>query len=56
MLNGKFDTDMIPETSSKPLYRLARSPKQILWSDGGHSFPSEENQAAMLKWLRENLK
>lgn len=56
MLNGKFDTDMFPDTSSRPLYGLAKSPKQILWSDGGHSFPSEENQATMLKWLRENLK
>jgi len=56
MLNGKFDTDMIPDTSVEPLYGLARPPKQILWSEGGHAAPSEENQAAMLKWLRENLK
>jgi len=56
MLNGKYDTDMIPDTSVEPLYRLAKPPKQILWSEGGHAAPSEENQAAMLKWLRENLK
>ena len=56
MLNGKYDTDMIPDTSVEPLYGLARPPKQILWSDAGHTFPSEENQAAMLNWLRENLK
>lgn len=56
MLNGKYDTDMVPDASVEPLYQLARPPKQILWSEGGHAFPSEENQAAMLKWLRENLK
>ena len=42
MLNGKFDADMLPETSIKPLYGLARSPKQILWSDCGHSSPARK--------------
>ena len=56
MLHGKYDTDHIPATSVEPLYRLARAPKQILWSETGHTFPPEDNQAAMLKWLRENLK
>lgn len=55
MLNGKYDTDAIPDTSVEPLYGLAKPPKLILWSEGGHSFSSEENEAAMLKWLRENL-
>ena len=56
MLNGTSDADFIRDTSVEPLYRLAKSPKHILWSEGGHAFPSEDNQAAMLKWLRENLK
>jgi fermentation-respiration switch protein FrsA (DUF1100 family) len=56
MLNGLFDTDMIKETSVEPLYALAKQPKQILWSEGGHGAASEANQGAMLRWLRESLK
>jgi dienelactone hydrolase len=56
MLNGLFDTDMIKDTSVEPLYALAKQPKQILWSEAGHAAPSEANQAAMLRWMRENVK
>lgn len=56
MIQGKYDTDFVQETSVEPIYRLARRPKQIVWFEGGHSFPPEESQAAMLKWLGENLK
>lgn len=56
MLNGLYDADHIKDTSVEPLYRLARPPKQILWSETGHAFPSEKNQSLMLQWLRENLK
>lgn len=55
MLNGIYDMDHVKETQVEPLYRVAKSPKQILWSETGHSFPTEKNQAAMLQWLRENL-
>ena len=56
MINGTLDTDMVKETSVEPLYRLARPPKQILWTEGGHMAPSEQNRALTLQWLRENLK
>ena len=56
MLNGLFDQDHVKETSVEPLYRVAREPKQILWSEAGHAPPSEKNQAGMYQWLRENLK
>ncbi|HSF16512.1 MAG TPA: hypothetical protein VLK65_13270 [Vicinamibacteria bacterium] len=56
MLNGTSDADFIRDTSVDPFYRLAKPPKQILWSEGGHAFPSEENQATMLRCLRESLK
>ena len=56
MLNGTLDTDMIRATSVDPLFRLARQPKQILWSEAGHAAPSEKNQALMLQWLREHLR
>lgn len=56
MLNGLYDKDHIKETSVEPLYRVAREPKLILWSEAGHAPPSEKNQAAMYQWLRENLK
>jgi dienelactone hydrolase len=56
MLNGLYDQDHVKETSVDPLYRIAREPKLILWSETGHAPPSEKNQAAMYQWLRENLK
>jgi len=55
-INGTLDTDMVKDTAVLPLYRLARSPKLILWADTGHQLPTEEHRAALLKWLRENLK
>lgn len=56
MLNGTLDADMIRATSVEPLFRLARTPRHILWSDGGHMAVSEQNHAQMLQWLRENVK
>jgi len=56
MLNGTLDADMVRATSVEPLFRLARAPRQILWSDGGHMAVSEQNHAQMLQWLRENVK
>ncbi len=56
MINGTHDTDHVKETSAEPLYRLAKPPKLILWADTGHQLPTEEHRAALLKWLRENLK
>jgi pimeloyl-ACP methyl ester carboxylesterase len=56
MVNGLQDADLIKDTSVDPLYRLAKPPRHILWSDGGHMAISEENRARMLQWLRENLR
>lgn len=56
MINGTRDTDMIRETSVEPLQRLAKQPKQILWSETGHQGPSEEQRSVLLRWLQENLK
>lgn len=56
MLNGLYDQDHIKETSVDPLYRLARAPKEILWSEAGHAPPSEKNQTAMLQWMRAHIK
>ena len=56
MLNGLYDTDMIKDTSVEPLYRLAKSPKQILWSEAGHDAVRAEPVVLMLQWLRQNLK
>jgi hypothetical protein len=33
MLDGLYDKDMIKESSVEPLHRLAKSPKQLLWSE-----------------------
>ena len=56
MINGTRDTDMIKDSAVEPLYRLAKMPKQIFWSDSGHVNPTEEQRTLMLQWLREKLK
>jgi pimeloyl-ACP methyl ester carboxylesterase len=53
MVNGTQDSDMIKDRSVEPLFKLARQPKQIIWTDGGHMFMTEENRASMIQWLRE---
>jgi dienelactone hydrolase len=56
MINGTQDSDMIKDRAVEPLFKLARQPKQIIWSDGGHMFMTEEHRAALIQWLREHQK
>jgi len=56
MINGTQDSDMIKDRAVEPLFKLARQPKQIIWTDGGHSVMTEGNNAAMIQWLREQHK
>jgi pimeloyl-ACP methyl ester carboxylesterase len=53
MINGTEDSDMIKDRAVEPLFKLARQPKQIIWTDGGHMFMNEEHRAAMIQWLKE---
>ena len=56
MINGTQDVIMNKELSVDPMFKLARQPKQIIWTDGGHMFMNEEHRAAMIRWLREQDK
>ena len=56
MINGTQDSDMIKARAVDPLFKLARQPKQIIWTDGGHGFSTEEQQAAIIKWMRDQNK
>ena len=56
MVNGTQDSDMVRDRSVEPLYRLARQPREILWTDGGHGFMTEEHRAAIVQWLQDKLK
>jgi acetyl esterase/lipase len=56
MINGKQDSDMIKDRSVEPLYKLAKQPKEIIWTEGGHGFMTEEHRAALVQWLREKLR
>ena len=56
MVNGTRDSDMVRDRSVEPLYRLARRPKEIVWTDGGHGFMTEEHRAAIVQWLQDKLK
>jgi len=56
MVNGTQDSDMIKARAVDPLFRLAKQPKQIIWTDGGHTFATDEHRAAIVQWLREQHK
>jgi dienelactone hydrolase len=56
MINGTYDNDYKKNTSVEPLVKLAQDPKKIIWTEGGHMFASEENQAEIIKWLNNYLK
>jgi dienelactone hydrolase len=56
MINGVQDTDMIKDRAVEPLFRLARQPKQIIWTDGGHGFWTDAHRGMLIQWLREKIK
>jgi dienelactone hydrolase len=56
MINGTQDAVMLKDSAVEPLFRLARQPKQIIWTDGGHAFMNDEHRAAMVQWLRVHQK
>jgi dienelactone hydrolase len=56
MINGIRDTDMIKDTQVLPLYELAKSPKKIIWVEGGHGSLTNKARSEMLQWLTEQVK
>ena len=56
MINGAQDSDMIQGSAVEPLFKIARQPKQIIWTEGGHGFLTEEHRAAIVQWLRDTTK
>ena len=56
MINGEQDSDMIKDRAVDPFYKLAKQPKQIIWTGGGHMFASDEHRAAIVQWLRGHVK
>jgi dienelactone hydrolase len=56
MMNGTEDSDMIRDRSVEPLFKLARQPKRIIWTPGGHMFMTEEHRAALIQWLQETTR
>jgi dienelactone hydrolase len=55
MINGKQDSDMIKDRAVDPLFKLAKQPKEIIWTDGGHAFMGQDQTAAMIQWLRQHI-
>jgi uncharacterized protein len=53
MLNGKEDDNIIPEMT-KLLYDAAKEPREIRWTDSGHSLP-REFLAEGINWLAGKL-
>jgi len=56
VINGTRDSDYNKDTSVLPLYRLAKSPKKIIWIEGGHGSFTEEARSEILQWMQENIK
>jgi pimeloyl-ACP methyl ester carboxylesterase len=56
MINGTQDSDMVKDRAVEPLFKVAKQPKQIIWTDGGHVFMTEDHRAQMLQWLRDKMK
>jgi dienelactone hydrolase len=56
MVNGEQDSDMIKARAVDPLFNLARQPKRIIWTGGGHGFATDEHRASIIQWLRDQHK
>lgn len=56
MVSATQDTDFIRETSVLPLYNLAKPPKKIVWTEGGHGVLTDAARSQILQWLQENIK
>jgi pimeloyl-ACP methyl ester carboxylesterase len=56
MVNGTQDSDMVKDVAVEPLFKLAKQPKEIIWTEGGHMFMTEEHRAEMVQWLRDKTR
>ncbi len=56
MINGENDADYLPGTAVRPLQRLLREPKRIIWTEAGHGFLSEDDRTALVDWLRSTVR
>jgi uncharacterized protein len=56
MINGTEDNLFLPETSTKPLQRLAKEPKTLVWEETGHVGMIREDMTQVASWLREHVK
>ena len=56
MINGVNDADYLPDTAVRPLQRLLREPKRIIWTEARHGFLSEDDRTALVDWLRSAVR
>jgi dienelactone hydrolase len=54
IMSGTRDLIFPPEQVTA-LQRLAREPKEIVWVDGGHQMPQEQDRAKIVTWLQQVL-
>ena len=48
--------DLTRDDENVEWFKLAREPKKLMWTDGGHMFTTEEDRADIIKWLNKYLK
>jgi acetyl esterase/lipase len=56
MINGENDADYLSGTAVRPLQRLLREPKRIIWTEAGHGFLSEDDRTTLVDWLRSTVR
>lgn len=55
LLNGENDADYQKDVQVLPLHRLAKQPKTIRWTPGGHFAFTDEDYTALVSWLEKNV-
>jgi dienelactone hydrolase len=55
-INGLHDMDHVKDASVAPLLKLAKQPREVIWTDTGHqSALNDDLRARMLQWLQKTV-
>lgn len=56
MMNGTKDIIFDKDIAILPLYNLAKEPKKIIWTVGGHGATSDEAQTELRNWMQKHAR
>ncbi len=55
ILSAENDQDFLPETSIRPMHRLAGNQATVRWTPQGHGSFTDDDRAALAEWIRGKL-